>query len=363
MRQLLLFLIMVFCLSQPCHGLEDLETLYPDTDIAQAKDFLTYEVREAVEEYNIQNGQGVRASVQKLTEYLKARLTETLNSLRTPFLSIFFVIILCSVLEPLFYGKTFPLHLFGCLEILRVTLSDSQAFFREAVDAISSLYDFSTILLPCLAGTSVIAGASVSAGVKYTAAALFMNLLLNFSGTFLIPIISVYLISIIGTSVFDRKLLASIADFIRWGCKTTLTATTVIFTAYLNIAGLITGTSDMFAVKLTKTAINSALPVVGSIISGAASSLVAGAAILRNSIGIFGLLSVLGILIAPLIHLLVRYLLFVAAAHLANFFPNRQFFDLLNGIAGAFGMMLGVIGTGFIMVFLTLISFMQIVGV
>ena len=64
----------------------------------------------------------------------------------------------------------------------------------------------------------------------------------------------------------------------------------------------------------------------------------------------------------PFVNLGVRYFIFLAVARLAELFPNRRFADLLDGIAGAYGMLLGVIGSGFIMIFLTLISFMQIVG-
>jgi stage III sporulation protein AE len=189
-----------------------------------------------------------------------------------------------------------------------------------------------------------------------------MNLLLNFSNTFLIPLISVYLIFVVGNTVFEQKLLSVLASFIRWGCKMLLTTATIAFTAYLNVAGLISSTGDIFAERITKTALSSALPVVGSILSDAASSLVAGAAIVRNSIGIFGLLSVAAILLFPFVNLGVRYLLFLAVSRLADLFPNHRFSSLLNGIAGAYGMLLGVIGSGMIMIFLTLISFMQIVG-
>ena len=198
--------------------------------------------------------------------------------------------------------------------------------------------------------------------MKYTAASLFMNILLNISDSVLIPAISVYLASFIGNVIFKQKLLGVIAKFIRWGCKTMITASTILFTAYLNIAGLVASTGDLFAVQATKTAITTALPVVGGILSDAASSLVAGASILRSSIGVFGMLSVLGMLTVPFIKLTIRYILYLAVSHLADLFPERRFTELLDGIAGAYGMLLGVIGSGCIMIFLTLFSFMQVMG-
>lgn len=362
MRKLISVLILFVLLSQPCHATDITEALYPESKIIEAKDLLPEKIREAIDEYNIKDGQGFQNSLIKIKDYCVDTVYASAENLLRPITCILLVIILCSLLEPLFNGKAYPLYLFGGIEILCVTLSDSKAFFKAAIDAVQSLYDFSTVLLPCLAGTSVAAGASVSAGVKYTAAALFMNLLLNFSNTILIPMISVFVVSVIGATMFEQKILKVIADFIRWGCKTILTGATLLFMAYLNIAGLISSSGDLLSQRVAKTVIRGVLPVVGNILSDTASSLLAGAAILRNSIGIFGLLSVIGILIVPLLNLTLRYFLFTAISKLADFFPNRHFSGLIEGIAAAYGMMLGIVGTGFIMIFLTLVSFMQIVG-
>ena len=362
MRHLLCLLVIMVYLTQPCYAANAPYDLYPEYDINRAKDSLPYEIRDAIDEYDIKGGQGLQAAFEKLKMLFLEILKTSKGKLFQPIAHILTVIILCSLLEPIFNGKVLPLYLFGGVEILCISLSDSQTFFQTAVAAIRSLYDFSTVLLPCLTGASVAAGASVSAGVKYTAAALFMNLLLNFSNTFLVPLISVYLLSVIGSNIFEQRILTVIADFIRWGCKIILTGSTILFTGYLNIAGLITSTGDMLALRMTKSVISGVLPVVGNVISGAASSLVAGAAVLRNSMGIFGLLSVTGILMVPFINLGLRYFLYTAMSKVAMFFPNHRFSSLIEGIAAAYGMMLGVIGAGFIMIFLTIVSFMQIVG-
>ena len=364
MKALIAWILIGFLLSTPCCAYHESEILYPEMEISHAKDMLSDDIADMVESYDIKSGQGIREAAIKIKNVLLETTERAFMTLWTPLIIIFMVIILCSVIEPLFAGrmKGFPLTLFGCVEILYLTLSDSQTFFSSGIAALKSLYDFSTVLLPCLAGASVVAGASVSAGVKYTAAALFMNLLLNFSNVVLIPLISVYLIFTVGYSVFDQRLLSVLANFIRRGCKTILTASTIIFTGYINIAGLISTAGDMFAVRATKTALASVLPVVGNILSGAASTLVAGASLLRNSIGILGLLSATAILLVPFINLIIRYFMFLFISRMAELFPNPRFSGLLDGIAGAYGMLLSVIGSGFIMIFLTLVSFMQIVG-
>ena len=228
MKTILICILVSHLLIIPCHAFDGFETIYPENDISHAKDMLPDEILPFVNSYDIKSGEGIKECLNRIKTHLAANLKNAVMSLWTPMITIFMVIILCSVIEPLFGGQTksFPLTLFGCVEILYLTLSDSQTFFNDSITALKSLYDFSTVLLPCLAGTSVLAGATISSGVKYTAAALFMNLLLNFSNTILIPLISAYLIFVVGYAVFNQKLLSVLANFIRWGCKTALTVST-----------------------------------------------------------------------------------------------------------------------------------------
>ncbi len=57
------------------------------------------------------------------------------------------------------------------------------------------------------------------------------------------------------------------------------------------------------AARVTKTAVSAALPVVGSILSDAASTLAAAAGTLKATIGIFGLLAVAAICLPPVLTL------------------------------------------------------------
>lgn len=287
----------------------------------------------------------------------------SIAEIKLPLIQLAMLIILSTFLDSIISADHhFFVNLFVCTEILFLTVSESKSFFITAVSAIQQLYDFSTVLLPCLTAAALAAGASVSAGVKYSAAALFMNILLNFANSVLIPIISAYLVMMSGGCMFQQTLMTTLGNLLRKGCKLILTGGTILFTAYLNIAGLISSSGDLLALKVTKTVIASTLPVVGNIISGASSSLVAGAALLRNCIGIFGLLAILGTLLAPFAALGVRYVLFLLFSNFAELFPQKSVSDLIKAIAGAYGMMLGTLGTGFILIFMTLISFMQVTG-
>lgn len=68
---------------------------------------------------------------------------------------------------------------------------------------------------------------------------------------------------------------------------------------YLTASGAIAGSADAAAVKAAKMTISRAIPVVGGILSDAAETVLAGAGVLRGTVGVVGMLVVLAICLTP----------------------------------------------------------------
>jgi len=361
-----LFAVMIALSLFPCtcNGVNIEQEISEELNLEQLETAVPDGLRDMLAGYDLFSGEGAEG----VFERLKARVIDTvgehLGYIWKPAVQTLLIAVICSMMMSMLQGdrQRFPISMAGGAGIVFLTLSDTQSFFQSCVQTVEQLYNFSTVLMPCLAGVSVFAGASLSSGVKYTAAALFMNILLNFCVNLLVPLITVYLICVIGHTIFDQRVLGSVSSLIRWGCMTVLTGSVVVFTTYLGVAGLLTTASDAMTTRLTKSALTTGLPIVGRIISDTASTLVAGAAVLRNGIGVFGMFVILGILILPFVSMGIRYLVFKGVSKLSELFPNHKLTELIRGISGAYGMMMAVIGTGFVMIFLTIISMMNLIG-
>jgi hypothetical protein len=160
-------------------------------------------------------------------------------------------------------------------------------------ETLQALSDFSKILLPSLATAASMSGAITSASAKYAATALFMDVLITASIKIVMPLIYAYLAAVLADAAAGGEMLRACAKLIKGICTGALTALVIIFTTYLSITGVITGSADAVTTRLAKTTISAALPVVGGIISDAAGTLVAGASVLRNAVGIFGMLAII----------------------------------------------------------------------
>jgi stage III sporulation protein AE len=141
---------------------------------------------------------------------------------------------------------------------------------------------------------------------------------------------------------------------LQWLCTTLLTALTTIFTLCLTLSGALAASGDKLASSLTKTAVSAALPVVGSILADAADTYLAGAELVRSGVGLFGLAAVLCVCIGPVIGLGLHYLLFKAAACIAEPFADGRLAGLMGHIATAYGMALGLLGSGGVMLFMSI---------
>ena len=113
---------------------------------------------------------------------------------------------------------------------------------------------------------------------------------------------------------------------------------------YLSVVRVISGAVDGTTVKVAKTAISGVVPVVGGIIAEASETVLLGAGMLRNTIGIFGMLAILAACAYPFLQLGIQYLLYKLTAFLAGTLGTPGLCKLVDGLGGAFGLVLGMTG-------------------
>ena len=132
---------------------------------------------------------------------------------------------------------------------------------------------------------------------------------------------------------------------------------------FQQLTGALTGGADAAAVKGTKTVISSVLPVVGGILSDAASVVLASASIIKSSAGVFALMGVCALCLGPFAAIGVKLLLFRLCAAAASAVEGKRLALLLGDLSAALGMLLGVLGTVTIMLFISFMAAIRTVSV
>jgi len=251
--------------------------------------------------------------------------------------------------------------LVGVLATAGVAIGSSSAFIGLGASTLQQLDNFSTALLPTMAAAGAASGGITSAAVKYAGTVLFLNLLMTVTTRVVMPLIYAYIAASIGAAALDSEGLRGAANLLKWVTGVIITTIMIAFVTYLTVTGVVSGSADAVTTRVARTTISTVLPVVGSIVSDAAETVLTGAAMVRNGIGVVGLLVVLAVCLVPILQLGAHYLMFKAAAGLSSAVTDKRVGSLIGSLGTAFGMVMGLTGAGAMMLFFSIISMMRMV--
>ena len=143
-----------------------------------------------------------------------------------------------------------------------------------------------------------------------------------------------------------------------------MSAILAAFVGFLSLSGLLAGSADRVAVRVGKSVISGAVPIVGGILSEATEALLAGAGALRSTLGVLGVFAVLSLCLAPLLRLTVQYLLYRAAAFFCGMVGSDTLRSFLEQLSSAFSLMLAMTAGGaFLLLASLLIAVIMVVTV
>ena len=188
-----------------------------------------------------------------------------------------------------------------------------------------------------------------------------MDILLSAARSVAVPCVGGYAALSLADAAVGNDVLRAAKRLLRTMCTTLTTAIAMGFTAALSLTHVVSAASDTLSARLAKTAVSTALPVVGGILADAAGSLTAAAGLLRGSVGVFGILAIAGICLSGVIPLLLRYAVYKLAASLCSCVADKRVGELVGDLGVCFGLMLALNGAGALMLFVSFYSLMRTV--
>ncbi|MDY3282633.1 stage III sporulation protein AE [Dysosmobacter sp.] len=244
----------------------------------------------------------------------------------------------------------------GALSVTMISAGSLDSLVGLGVETIDAMGAFSKVLLPTLAAAAAASGAMNTATAQQVATVFFVDVLLQLIRELLLPLAYLYIGVLTASSMLADGRLKGIAAGLKKCVTFLLSGALIVFTVYLSVSRVLWGSVDNMAVKMTKTAISGVVPVVGGILADASETVLAGAGMLKNTVGIFGMLAILAVCALPFLRLGVQYLLYKLAAFLAGTVGPPELRDLIDGLAGAFGLVLGMTGACALLLLVSVLS-------
>ena len=122
---------------------------------------------------------------------------------------------------------------------------------------------------------------------------------------FLYPLfITIFLFTVIG-HLTDTIKLNKINSFLSSTFKWVIGIVFTLFTGFLSIQGISAGKFDSVSIKATKFAMKSYIPIIGSYVSDGMDFFILGSVLVKNTIGLIGVLILFVSIISPIITILI----------------------------------------------------------
>ena len=244
----------------------------------------------------------------------------------------------------------------GTTAILALAMTDVSSLAAMGRETMEQMEQFSKVLLPTMTAAAVASGSITGAAVRQTATMLFSDVLLTLMNRLLLPMVYLYTAVCAGYAAVGNEGLKKIAGLLKWGVTALLTTVVSAYVTWITASSAIAGTADAMAAKTASFAISGMVPVVGGILASATETVVAGAGLLKNAVGIFGLLATLAFCLLPFLHLGIHYLVYKVTAALASTLSGGRIAGLIGDIGTAFGLILGMTGAGALVLLVSMVA-------
>ena len=347
MRRLVIACAVAALCTVPCLGAE---LSLPEMD----------ELWERAEEYGVEEGTGLDEGLSNLFADGLEQLEGLIRSSLATGVKLVAVVLLCGLAEGLRpEGRAEGLQavtIAGALAITALTMTDMTAMIGLGRETMEKMEGFSGVLLPVVAVLTAATGGITAAAVRQGATLFFAQLLFTAMDRLLIPLIYAYVAVSCAHAALGNPGLQRLAGLLKGAVGALLTALLLTFVGYLTASGAIAGSVDAATVKAAKLAISRAVPVVGGILADASETVLAGAGVLRGTVGAAGLVVVLAICLTPFLRLALQYLLYKGAAARCAGLAQPRLRQLVDAIGSAFGLVLGMTGAGALILLVSLVS-------
>lgn len=361
MKKLLCLMLMLPLFSVTCFAESVPEETAEQTGAYHVQDGLSTEELEISGELRLDGAYDAKGALERGWKRLIEKFRETLRA-EMGFGGKFLVIAVCCGLSGSLSSEgRIPrwFEIGACCAASCLLAAHVGGIFYQAEETLAHLHDYAKAAFPAFFTSLAASGATASASVRYASVVFASDLFMSAAQRLILPLIQAHLCLSICAAVFDHALLRSVCKITKACAVGSMSILCSVFCAYIGLSGVITGSADAAAVKTVKSVISAALPVVGSILSNSASGILAAAGMIKNTAGVFCLISVCAICIAPFACLSVKYLVYKASALLSSLSGSERYVQLISSMGAVYGMLLGLIGSFGFMLFFSFLSGIQ----
>ena len=237
--------------------------------------------------------------------------------------------------------------------IVTVIMSNFTDIIKLVQDTTGNLIGFMNALVPLLITLMMYTGSITTSSVVEPIILFMINFIGNIIQNLIIPFVLVLTSLVIISKISDKVHIDKLSKFFKSGIVWFLGIVLTVFVGVVSLEGTLSSSVDGITAKTTKAVVSSAIPVVGKILGDAVDTVLGCGIVLKNAVGLVGVVIVIGICIMPILKLFVLSVSYKLLSTVVQPIADEKIIDLLEQIGDIFKIFLGI---------LCAISFMLIIG-
>ena len=237
--------------------------------------------------------------------------------------------------------------------IVTIIMTNFSDIVELVQDTTSNLVGFMNMLVPLLISLMLYTGSITTSSIIEPIILFMINFIGNMIQNIIVPFVLILTSLVIISKISDRVQIDKLSKFLKSGITWFLGIVLTIFVGVVSLEGTISSSVDGITAKTAKTVVSSAIPVVGKILGDAVDTVLGCGIILKNAVGLVGVVVVIGICIIPILKLAVLSIFYKLLATLVQPVADGKIVSLLEQIGDIFKIFLGA---------LSAISVMLIIG-
>lgn len=227
--------------------------------------------------------------------------------------------------------------------IVTIIMTNFSGIVTLVQDTTNNLVAFMQMLVPLLIVLMTYTGSITTSTVLEPIILFLVNFVGNMIQTMIIPLVLVFTSLVIISKISEQVQVDKLAKFLKSGIVWLLGIVLTIFVGVVSLEGTLSSSVDGITAKTTKAVVSSAIPVVGKILGDAVDTVLGCGIVLKNAVGIIGVIIIIGICIMPIIKLAILTISYKLVAVATQAIADSKITGLLDEIGDIFKIFLGIL--------------------
>ena len=227
--------------------------------------------------------------------------------------------------------------------IVTLIMSNFTEIIKLIKETANNLVGFINLLMPLLLTLMVYTGNITTSSVLEPIVLFISNFIGNIIVDVLIPIVLIIIVFSIISKISDRVQVEKISKFLKSGVVWFLGIVLTIFVGVVSLEGTLSSSVDGITAKTAKTAVSSVIPVVGKILGDVVDSVLGCGVVLKNAVGVVGVIVIIGICILPVLKIATLSIMYSLASAVVQPVADDKIVKLLDEMSGVFKLLLAIL--------------------